>query len=292
MSCKIPAVSVIVPAYNAEKFLRQCLDSLIYQTLRNIEIIVVNDGSTDLTKFIANEYARKDTRIRIINQENKGLGAARNAGLKAAKGIYVSFIDSDDWVAKDFLSKLYQCAKYYNADITMSNLVRAIPNNGGFRYRYFVEVTKSLCTSDTLAKYRIADVPRSNYIVNKLYRRDSLIQNDMYFEEGRLFEDIEWSTKVIAKLSILATIANANYYYRYNDISLMIGDSERGYRDYHIAQQKALMFRHSLDLPIEHVEYYEWSSKVTYRLLGLPLITIEDYRGKKLYYIFGKLKVN
>ena len=292
MSCKIPAVSVIVPAYNSEKFLRQCLDSLIYQTLRNIEIIVVNDGSTDLTKLIANEYARKDTRVRIINQENRGLGAARNAGLKAAKGLYVSFIDSDDWVAKDFLSKLYQCAKYYNADITMSNLVRAIPNNGGFKYRYFVEVTKSLCTSDTLAKYRIADVPRSNYKVNKLYKRDSLVQNDMYFEEGRLFEDIEWSTKVIAKLSILATVEDANYYYRYNDISLMIGDSERGYRDYHIAQQKALVFRHSLDLPIEHVEYYEWSSKVTYRLLGLPLVTVEDYRGKKLYYIFGKFKVN
>ena len=106
----MPAISVIVPAYNAEKTLNKCLDSILGQTLVDIEIIVVNDGSTDSTQTIVEGYMSSDNRIKLINQENKGLGAARNVGLDNATGKYISFIDSDDWISKNFLYSLYTYA--------------------------------------------------------------------------------------------------------------------------------------------------------------------------------------
>ena len=95
----MPAISVIVPAYNAEKTLNKCLDSIISQTLVDIEIIVVNDGSTDSTEAIVESYMSSDNRIKLINQVNQGLGAARNVGLDIAIVEYISFIDSDDWIS-------------------------------------------------------------------------------------------------------------------------------------------------------------------------------------------------
>ena len=91
-------VSVIIPLYNVENYLKQCLDSVVNQTLKEIEIICINDGSTDNSKQILEDYARKDDRIKIINRKNSGQGVARNVGIKYAKGEYIGFVDSDDWV--------------------------------------------------------------------------------------------------------------------------------------------------------------------------------------------------
>ena len=102
-------VSVIVPVYNCEKYLKKCLDSLVNQTLKDIEIICVNDGSTDNSGRILEEYT--DSRIKIITKENGGLSSARNAGIAVAKGEYLGFVDSDDWVDLDFYEKLYNTAK-------------------------------------------------------------------------------------------------------------------------------------------------------------------------------------
>ena len=110
-------VSIIVPVYNVEKYLRQCLDSLINQTLQEIEIICVDDGSTDNSSNILSDYAQKDSRIIVHRQENQGLANARNAGLKLANGEYIGFLDSDDFVDIDFFEKLYQAASSDNADI-------------------------------------------------------------------------------------------------------------------------------------------------------------------------------
>lgn len=283
-----PLVSVIVPAYNAELFLHKCLDSILSQLLKDIEIIVISDGSTDATNSIISDYAKKDSRVKGFKHINQGLGATRNAGLKLAKGKYVCFVDADDWIAKDFLLKLYQQAYLTEADIAMGNVVRAIPEGTDFTYRDFVKVEHQIVTDDALEKYRLTDVPRRNYVVNKLYNRQALIDNNLWFETGVAFEDIEWSTKVIYLLDKLVTVKNANYYYRYNTISLMIGDSEKGYEDYHRAQQKALKFRQSIDLPIENIQHYEWTTKTRYRLFGITILLIETYMNDKLYYLLGK----
>ncbi|MBP5469106.1 MAG: glycosyltransferase family 2 protein, partial [Candidatus Riflebacteria bacterium] len=111
------AVSLIVPVYNVEPFLKECLESLINQTLKNIEIICVNDGSTDGSLSILEEYAKKDKRIKVINQENKGLPVARREATKIAKGEYLQFVDSDDYIDLDACEALYTYAKLYNSDM-------------------------------------------------------------------------------------------------------------------------------------------------------------------------------
>ena len=110
-------VSVIVPVYNVEKYLRQCLDSLVNQTLKDIEIICINDGTKDNSVEIINEYVKKCPNIILINQENQGLGMARNNAMKHAKGDYIAFVDSDDWVDTDMYEVLYNKAIETDADI-------------------------------------------------------------------------------------------------------------------------------------------------------------------------------
>uniref|UniRef100_UPI003864C4B3 glycosyltransferase family 2 protein n=1 Tax=Methanobrevibacter sp. TaxID=66852 RepID=UPI003864C4B3 len=112
-------VSVIIPVYNVEKYLKECLDSVCNQTLANIEIICVNDGSTDNSLAILNEYAQKDGRIKIISQENQGLGAARNRGLEDASADYVYFLDSDDYIELTTLEKLFNNAVSNSSDVVL-----------------------------------------------------------------------------------------------------------------------------------------------------------------------------
>ncbi len=114
-----PEISVIVPVYNTEDYLRQCLDSLSAQTMENIEIIVVDDGSTDRSPKICDEYAEKDPRMIVIHRENGGLSAARNSGLDIAQGEYVLFVDSDDWVEPDFCKVPLDAARQTGADLVI-----------------------------------------------------------------------------------------------------------------------------------------------------------------------------
>ena len=120
----MPAISVIVPIYNVEPYLSQCLDSIISQTLADIEIICVNDGSTDNSLQILQKYAAQDNRIKIINQPNQGLSAARNSGIDVATGEFIGFVDSDDYIAPDFYETLYTVAKKYKANIAASNIIK------------------------------------------------------------------------------------------------------------------------------------------------------------------------
>lgn len=116
----IPKVSIVVPMYGVEEFLNKCIDSLLNQSLQNIEIILVDDGSPDRCGEIAEEYAIKDNRVKVIHQKNSGLGPARNTGIAAATGEYIGFVDSDDWTNANMFEKLYNAAKSNNADIAVS----------------------------------------------------------------------------------------------------------------------------------------------------------------------------
>ena len=132
-------VSVIVPVYNVDLYLVECLDSIINQTLKEIEIICVDDCSTDNSYMILEEYSKKDSRIKLIkHKENRGLGPARNTGIENATGEYISFIDSDDYVSLDFLENLYSTAKKFDLDISITQNV--IENdNSNYRNLFFSE---------------------------------------------------------------------------------------------------------------------------------------------------------
>lgn len=137
-------VSVIIPVFNTEKYISKCLSSLVNQTLDDIEIICVNDGSTDNSLEIIEKIANNDARIKIINQEHKKQGAARNSGLKIAEGEYIGFVDSDDWIDLNYYEMLYNTAKKYDADIALATNVRI--GNGKTKKRLEITEEKTAVT--------------------------------------------------------------------------------------------------------------------------------------------------
>lgn len=131
-----PKVSIIMPVYNVEKYLKKCLNSLINQTLDDIEIICVNDGSTDNSDKILQEFAQKDSRIKILTQSNKGQSVARNLAIENANGEYLGFVDSDDWVDLDYFEKLYNIAIKYDCDIACAGFKRCGNLKSSIRKHY------------------------------------------------------------------------------------------------------------------------------------------------------------
>ena len=115
-------ISVIVPVYNVEKYLPQCLNSIINQTYKNIEVVLVDDGSTDDSGNICEEYKKNDERIIVVHQKNSGLSAARNVGIEISTGEYITFIDSDDYISPDYIENLYSALEQYSADIAICDL--------------------------------------------------------------------------------------------------------------------------------------------------------------------------
>lgn len=211
-----PKVSVIIPVYNVEKYLRQCLDSVVNQTLKEIEIICVDDGSTDSSLEILKEYAQKDNRITVITKENKGLSNTRNVGIKIAKGIYISFIDSDDYINKEFYFELFETAIKTNSDVCAGNITR-INTNSQEMYINYTEKKEALNLED---KFILCFVPKYNYVVNKIYLSSLIKDNNIYFPEGIYYEDMRWTPTLLLKSQKVTSAPNATYYYNYNNESI------------------------------------------------------------------------
>ena len=174
-------ISVIIPVYNCEKFIEKCLQSLVNQTLTDIEIILVNDGSTDNSQKIIEKFS--DTRIKLINKKNGGQSSARNVGLDVANGEYIGFIDSDDWVDSDFFEKLYNTAKKYNADIAMTDFIRIGPT----KYKKRLNISEEKIYEKIENKIKIANALKEGCIWNKIYKKEIL--TGLKFNEGMYFED-------------------------------------------------------------------------------------------------------
>lgn len=278
-------ISVIIPVYNVEQYLRECLDSIVNQTLKDIEIICVNDGSTDNSLAILEEYANKDGRIKIINKENGGPSAARNCAIALAQGEYIGFVDSDDWIDLDFYEKLYNTAKKYNADIACADLLRISTN----KEVYFLKHNKVQVTSKVFKKYRLCGVPDNNYIMNRIYKTERLKESGILFEENILFEDILWSHKVLYYLKKLVTVPDTKYNYRDNPVSIVNTGSEKIKDNLYSEYRKALVFMLSKNIRIQKLKRYSWDERKEYKILGIPVLTIKKYYGITQFFLFGKL---
>ena len=219
-------VSVVVPIYNVEKYLEQCLDSLRKQTLKDIEIICVNDGSTDKSGEILAEYAAHDKRFKVITQENQYVGAARNRGIEAARGEYIGFIDSDDFVSPDYFEDLYNAAKKYNTDVAIAEQVYAI-NSQPQWWRNLYGLGKAqnilrarenigllLHNKKTAAAIDICRVARGGYVWDKIFRRDFLNKHNLRFSLFRtLSEDVYFFFATGLYTDKMAVAGNAVYFY-------------------------------------------------------------------------------
>ena len=179
-----PDISVIVPVYNVEPYLRRCIESLIEQTLQKIEILLVDDGSTDRSGQICEEYAGIDQRIRVIHQENGGLSAARNAGINRAKADYLMFVDSDDWVEQDFCKIPLEAAKKYQADLVMFQYKRCF--GGRERKGRFDDTREGIVSEADAIRLVLTGVGMMAW--NKLYHRR--LFEGVRYPAGQLFEDV------------------------------------------------------------------------------------------------------
>jgi glycosyltransferase involved in cell wall biosynthesis len=202
-------ISVIIPVYNEEVHLRTCLDSLVNQTLKEIEIICVNDGSTDRSLEILNEYGKKDGRIKIINQKNQGIGLARTTGLKIAKGEYIGFVDSNDWIDLNFYEMLFNEAKKQEADLARTLYVYEFKGHSK-------EGDTNKLILEKKSKGELLNVnEHSVIVVNAIYKREYLQKNKInHFDKLRAAEDVPFTARATYYSKKTIPVAGTYYHYR------------------------------------------------------------------------------
>lgn len=222
-----PKVSVLVPCYNVERFLPQCLDSLVAQTLKELQIICINDGSTDNTLQILKEYAARDSRVEIIDKKNSGYGASMNCGLDAAYGEYIGIVESDDFADKRMFKKLYAFAAKHDCDLVKSNYCEyadgkshALKPFKGFAYK---RVFDPVDTPDVL---RVIPI-----IWAGLYRRQMLIDYDLRFNEtpGASFQDTSFVQRVWFAAKRAALLPGSYLNYRIDNAASSVKSTSKVY---------------------------------------------------------------
>ena len=217
----MPKVSIIVPVYNTSAYLRRCMDALTGQTLEDIEIIAVNDGSTDDSPAILGEYEQKDSRVRVFHKVNGGQATARNMGIRRSHGEYVGFADSDDYVDADMFRQMYELAKEKDCDMVECN------------YHYLQETKDDIRELKTRGRIReytgqkdmLIDPQVSPW--NKLYRREILLHNGVDFPEGLIYEDTAFYIKTIPYVKKASYLDRACVYYFLRETSTMNANKSR-----------------------------------------------------------------
>lgn len=233
-----PLISVIVPCYNVADYLKSCVDSLVCQTYSNLEILLIDDGSNDETGIIAREYADRYDTIQYHYRENGGLSAARNTGIRLAKGKYIAFVDSDDWVDSQYIEKLYRALLNGCADIAMCGYCREEKGNGVVTFD-----SNSVVSSHTVMRFLGDIYPKENVLSviawNKLYKKE-LFENES-FKEGIIHEDEFLIHHIVGKSFLIALIADDLYHYRIREGSITARSTSQNLR--HIDYLDALKNR-------------------------------------------------
>ncbi|KIL52981.1 glycosyltransferase [Jeotgalibacillus campisalis] len=209
-------VSVIVPVYNAEKYLEICIKSLIDQTLAECEFIFVNDGSTDGSEEIISRYIKSDNRIKLINQKNNGVSAARNAGIEKAVGKYIGFVDADDHVQKDMFEIFHENGEKYKADVVFSDLISELDGcNLKTGYPFIKGKVLDKSYIETVIIPYIIEEDSFNSVCNKVYRNNIIKNNKIAFTTDiSLGEDGYFNLQVMNCIGTLFYLDYAGYFYR------------------------------------------------------------------------------
>ena len=212
-------VSVIVPVYNVEKYLSECLDSILKQTYKNLDIILVDDGSTDSSGKICDEYKNRDSRIRVFHKENGGLSDARNAGISVANGNYITFIDSDDIVGDRYVEFLYNSIIKGKSDISVCRFKR-FSNKDSIAYDNTEKEENSIDSKEYYIKtlYQFDHTIYSVSSCAKLYKKEIFKNNR--FDVGRINEDFLICDRVLKEAKTVSLIDSTQYFYRINNSSI------------------------------------------------------------------------
>lgn len=243
-------ISVIIPVYNVEKYLKNCLDSIVNQTYKNLEIIIVDDGSTDNSIQIIKEYS-KDERVKIITQEREGVYTARNKGLELATGDYVSFIDSDDWIERDTYERLVKNIE--DEDILIFDFVKydEIQNKLLERRKNIKELKKILNSNN---QYLM--MTYNNEAWNKIYKTSYLKENNFLFPEI-LYEDVFWRIETFLLASKIKIIDETLYFYRVNRNGSIMQNTKILNDDSDFLEKKKKAYQENYKLISKFIEKYK-----------------------------------
>lgn len=218
MSHKI-IISIIVPVYNVEMYLEKCIESILGQTFENFELILVDDGSSDNSAIICDEYSKKDKRIKVIHKENGGLSSARNIGLDLAKGEYIGFVDSDDFISPNMFNELYNMIIKNNYDLAICNFLPV--KQGELVFNTYIE-------SNSVEEFEGSEIlnqlygPQNVQFVvawNKLYKKE--LFNELRYEVGKLCEDEYIIHRILYKCKKVIYSSEIMYYYTQRENSIM-----------------------------------------------------------------------
>ncbi len=212
----MPKVSVIIPVYKVERYVRRCLDSVMSQTLTDWEAICVDDGSPDNSGKILDEYARRDKRIRVIHKENGGVSAARNDGIKLARGQYVHFMDSDDFIDPDYYEKMIDALVSTGADAAVSGFVTNVKYTKGLLYN------RMRVVRTTFGIFKRTNALSDGYVWRYVFSRKFLSDCGISFPVGMMtMEDMDFLLRILTRMRLLVVVPDVLYHYMFNDLSLL-----------------------------------------------------------------------
>ena len=222
-------ISIIIPIYNSEKYLKECIESVIKQSYKNFELILVDDGSKDNSKNICDEYSLKDNRIRVIHKENSGAADSRNKGLEASVGDYVLFMDSDDyWLSEKLLEKLLENSKKYNSDFVLFNIA---PLKENLSFSRLFDESYNGQDLNQIVEYLVKSDLFSPGPWNKFFKSSFLKDNKIMFPVGKVCEDIQWTYELM-KVAKNISLSNEWYVYRNVSTSQSRNIKEKNIKDY------------------------------------------------------------
>ena len=275
-------ISIIIPVYKVEKYLEKCIESVLKQTYTNLQIILVDDGSPDNCGKICDEYAKKDSRIEVIHKANGGLSDARNVGISKAKGRYIGFVDSDDYIKEDMYEILLNLIKKYDADVSICNLYDVIDGNecirnkeNGIREYSRIDILKEI----------LLDKNIQSYAWNKLYKKE--LFDEIKYPIRKKYEDIGTTFYVFEKCNKIVVTSEPEYYYLKRSDSLVNNVTESTILDYtEIIIQRYLYIKQNIKELRKYNNYYLAKTLITAHndIENLENISEEmQQRYKKLY---------
>lgn len=266
-------VSVIIPAYNVDKYIMKCLDSVISQTYKGLEIIVVNDGSTDNTLEIIKTF-EADSRLKVISQKNAGVTAARNAGIEASSGEYTAFVDSDDFLESDMYEKLCAALETADADVAVCDYNLVYDGRVDCKYSGMRDETVNLNnTAYYFFKYCACPKP-NNYIWTRLYKSDIIKNSGVRFEQYKLGDDTLFNFKLLPQIKRAAHIKDALYNYLQRSDSNIYTVAKKG--------NLASVYADTFDSLANHYKENGYSS-------FLDILTIHAYTRLRSVIFYSKL---
>jgi len=283
-------ISIIIPVYNSEKYLEECLRSIYNQTYKNVEIIIINDGSTDNSDEIVNRYKNKFLKFQYYSQKNKGASDARNLGVEKANGEFLMFIDSDDYIEENTLELMYKKITQNNADMVIIGH-KKIYNQEKKIEKYLFDVEERKKFSNTEVLQKILNFEVRGYICDKLFRKKLWKKLKISFESRRYCEDWYPITKYTVESKDIVFINEPLYNYRQHSESSINSSNIEVVRDYNYAVNQIIKYVENNGIKCSNKD------KNTFKMLTLcdsihEFYNINKFKGNKVYSFFDEEKFN